>query len=119
MPAELLPEGVDSASYYPGQFLDAIRNNWLGGGRVATRRTPQQMAAMERLPWGEAWVEGRGQQRAAREASYQPSVAAKVAWLGVLKDSWCVMEQAPDDRPPWWALRIRGAQGQWIRPLGF
>ena len=43
VPAELLPEGVASASYTPGSFLNDICNNLLGGGRVATRLTAEQM----------------------------------------------------------------------------
>ena len=64
--AELLPEGVDQATFNPGVFLKDIRNNWLEG-HVATRLTEAQMAQMEeRLPWLRPWLDGVLQKRQAR-----------------------------------------------------
>ena len=64
--AELLPEGVDLATFNPGIFLEDMKNNWLGG-HVHTRPTEAQMAQMEeRLPWLRPLLDGVLQKRQAR-----------------------------------------------------
>jgi len=68
VPRELLPAGVASASFRPGAFLYRIGNNWVGG-KVNTRLTAEQMAALEELPWVAAWVDGLRQARAKRGVS--------------------------------------------------
>lgn len=50
--------GSDPFPFRPATWIDDLADNWLGGRRPNVTLSPEQMAALESLPWVSGWLQG-------------------------------------------------------------